>query len=149
MPIVIAGRKVLLFKSNFHLARDDKSMPVLDMFKQVIQQTSADLVITTGTAGAIGSKLQLGDVVVANGSRFKLDGSFKSAPFNGKSYSSQYAPKPAGALKIVNGQLVKPNATQLIEDFTDPTYRRDADGLFARGYGSGRRTYRDCDDRRI
>lgn len=113
MPVLIGGRKVLLFKSNFHLARDDKSVPVIDMFKQIIQQTGARLVITTGTAGAIGSKLELGDVVVANHASFKLDGAFKSAPYNGRTFTSPYAPIPGGRMKVVNDKLVQPNANQL------------------------------------
>lgn len=114
MPILIGGRKVLLFKSNFHLAYDDKSMPVKDMFKQVISQTEARLVITSGTAGAIGSKLKLGDVVIANSARFHCGRAFKSAPFNGKQFTSSYAkPSQETALKQVNSKLVEANAKSL------------------------------------
>jgi nucleoside phosphorylase len=114
MPIKIGTRKVLLFKSNFHLARDDKSMPVKDMFKQVIQQSGAHLAITSGTAGAIGPKLLLGDVMVANAARFKCDGTFAHAPFNGKTYKSTYTLSQDRHLKIVNDKLVKPNADRLM-----------------------------------
>ena len=113
MPILLKGRKVLLFKSNFHLARDDKSMPVKDMFKQVIQQTGARLVITTGTAGAIGSKLQLGDAVIATSARFHCGRNFKNAPFNGKTYDGGYDPVLGNLLKTVNDKLVEVNAGQL------------------------------------
>jgi hypothetical protein len=113
MPVLIDGRRVLLFKSNFHLARDDMSMPVKDMFKQVLQQTGAKLAITSGTAGAVGARLELGDVVVANQARFHCGLHFKSAPFNGKSYSSAFTPPTGGWLKTVNATLVQPNAAQL------------------------------------
>jgi nucleoside phosphorylase len=113
MPVIIGGRKVLLFKSNFHLARDDLSLPVKDMFRQVLEQTGARLAITTGTAGAIGSKLQLGDVVVTNRALFKLDGAFKSAPFNGKSYEGRYVPRATETVDLVNQKLVVPNAAVL------------------------------------
>jgi nucleoside phosphorylase len=114
MPILLGNRKVLLFKSNFHLARDDKSMPVKDMFKQVIEQTGAKLIITSGTAGAIGPKLFLGDVMVADSAMFKLDGTFKDTPFNGKTYTSGYNTPTDKHLAIVNSRLVKPNASQLV-----------------------------------
>lgn len=117
-PILIAGRKVLLFKSNFHLARDNASMPVKDMFEQVIEQTQAKLVITSGTAGAIGSKLILGDVVVANTARFKLDGTFKSAPFNNQSYTSNYVVPTNGQLAGA-GALIAPNAPQVKQASAD------------------------------
>ncbi|KAK43531.1 hypothetical protein BG58_32010 [Caballeronia jiangsuensis] len=113
MPVVIGGRKVLLFKSNFHLARDDLSLPVRDMFRQVLEQTGARLAITTGTAGAIGPKLQLGDVVVTNRALFKLDGAFRSAPFNGKSYEGRYVPRATEMVDLVNRKLVVPNAVVL------------------------------------
>jgi nucleoside phosphorylase len=113
VPILIDGRKVLLFKSNFHLARDGKSMPVKDMFKQVIQQTGAKLVITSGTAGAIGSTLQLGDVVIANTAVFDLMKSFKSVPFNGERVSRKYQPSSETSLKVVNKALIEANAGQL------------------------------------
>jgi len=108
MPILIGGRKVLLFKSNFHLARDNASMPVKDMFKQVIEQTQAKLVITSGTAGAIGTKLILGDVVIANTARFKLDGTFKSIPANNQSFSSGYVVPTNGQLAGISS-LISPN----------------------------------------
>src|SRR5258708_30322058 len=108
MPILISGRKVLLFKSNFHLARDNASMPVKDMFKQVIEQTQAKLVITSGTAGAIGTKLILGDVVIANTARFKLDGTFKSIPANNQSFSSGYVVPTNGQLAGISS-LISPN----------------------------------------
>jgi nucleoside phosphorylase len=113
MPIRIGGKKVLLFKSNFHLARDDRSMPVKDMFVQIIEQTEAQLVITTGTAGAIGPKLKLGDVVIANTARFHCGRAFKKMPFNGKSFSSGYKPSETTHLQMVNSKLVAPNAVQL------------------------------------
>jgi CheY-like chemotaxis protein len=64
----------------------------------VIEQTRPKLVITSGTAGGIGSKLELGDVVVANTALFKCDGTFKNAPFNGKTFSSKYVVPTNGHL---------------------------------------------------
>ena len=129
MPILIGSRKVLLFKSNFHLARDNASMPVKDMFKQVIEQTEARLVITSGTAGAIGSKLELGDVVVANTACFKLDKTFKKVPFNGKSFTSGYTVPSSGQLGNLSS-LIASN-TPAIEKAHDEY--PDAVKKFARG----------------
>jgi nucleoside phosphorylase len=112
IPVLIGGRKVLLIKSNFHLARDNASMPVKDMFKQVIEQTEAKLVITSGTAGGIGSKVILGDVVIANTARFKLDKSFKNTPFNNKTYSSSYTVPTKGQLASM-AKLIASNSAQI------------------------------------
>jgi hypothetical protein len=112
MPILIAGRKVLLFKSNFHLARDNASMPVKDMFQQVIEQTQPRLVITSGTAGGIGSRVLLGDVVIANTALFKLDKNFKNAPFNGTTVTSDYAVPANGQLTSLP-PLIGKNVAQI------------------------------------
>ena len=112
MPIIIGGRRVLLFKSNFHLARDNASMPVKDMFKQVIEQTQPKLVITSGTAGAVGSKLVLGDVVIANTARFKLDKTFVKSPFNNQSFSSDYVVPTTGYLDGIS-KLIALNSTRV------------------------------------
>jgi len=118
MPILITGRKVLLFKSNFHLARDNASMPVKDMFKQVIEQTQAKFVITSGTAGAIGPELILGDVMVANTARFKLDKTFKRSPFNNHSYTSGYDVPTNGQLAGI-GKLIAANAPSIKQANTE------------------------------
>lgn len=136
LPIRTAGgQRVLLFKSNFHLARDDKSMPVKDMFKQVIEQTRAKLVITTGTAGPIGSKLQLGDVVVARQARFHCGRMFKNAPFNkakSKPYSSNHQVSKNDHLKIVNESLVQANGARIWEEYQSLIERYPSDSLRGR-----------------
>lgn len=117
MPILIGGRKVLLFKSNFHLARDNASMPVKDMFEQVIEQTQAKLVITSGTAGGIGPKVALGDVVIANTARFKLDGTFKNSPFNNQTYTCDYTVPVNGQLSRI-ASLIAANAAPVKQAHT-------------------------------
>jgi len=112
IPITIGGRKVLLMKSNFHMARDNASMPVKDMLKQVIEQVQPKLVITSGTSGAIGSKFILGDVMATNAARFKLDGTFKNAPFNGKTFTSDYTIPPNGQLARM-GKMITPNVSNI------------------------------------
>jgi nucleoside phosphorylase len=82
------------------------------MFKQVIEQTQAKLVITSGTAGAIGTKLLLGDVVVANTTRFKLDGTFKNIAANNQTFTSGYVVPTNGQLAGI-GNLIAPNAATI------------------------------------
>lgn len=97
-------------------ALDDSFRTDPYMFKQVILQTHARLVITSGTAGAIGTKLKLGDVAIARTARFKCDGTFKRAPFNGKSYTSDYTLADHAHLDIVNRELIAVNAGQLKDE---------------------------------
>lgn len=83
-----AGKDVICYKSELHLGQDGPGFPLKDLFKQLIEETKAKLVITTGTAGAIGPHVQLGDVIVANHCLFHCKRTFGSAPFNGKTYTS-------------------------------------------------------------
>ena len=82
----IGKKKVLCFKSELHMARDGKQMPVKDLWKQLIKEVNPKLVITTGTAGGIGKGIQLGDVVVTQTFRFDCNRIFKSDPFHDAVY---------------------------------------------------------------
>jgi nucleoside phosphorylase len=111
----IGGQKVLCFKSSLHLARDTKEMPVKDLFKQIAKETGAKLIITTGTAGAIGSRFVLGDAVIATKARFDLMGMFKSEPFNNQTFTSTYK-LPSGLAKqmaLANSKLIPANVSHL------------------------------------
>jgi len=106
------GKRVVCFKSDLHLARDTEKMPVKKLFQQLIQETRAKLVVTTGTAGAIGGKLQLGDVVVATSCTFHCEGMFKNQPFNGKTFTSD-TPMAAREFQLANDTLLPANASRL------------------------------------
>src|SRR6476646_9523548 len=54
-PISIGEKSVLCFKSDLHMDTDGPKLPIRDLWKQIIQEVKPKLVITTGTAGAIGS----------------------------------------------------------------------------------------------
>jgi hypothetical protein len=85
-PTRIAGKSVLCFKSDLHLSQDGPDMPIALLWKQLIAEVKPKLVITTGTAGGIGSKIELGDVVVAQAVRFDCTREFKSKPFHNAVY---------------------------------------------------------------
>jgi uncharacterized protein YjbI with pentapeptide repeats len=65
-PIRIGTKRVILFKSDLHFVQDGPKLPLLRLFQNLIYETGAKLVITTGTAGVIGRGLSVGDVVVAS-----------------------------------------------------------------------------------
>jgi len=77
----IAGKRVALFKSDLHLATDAASMPVRQLWVQLVQAVGPSLVVTTGTAGGIGADTQLGDVCVTNGAKFNCQQEFKLEAF--------------------------------------------------------------------
>jgi hypothetical protein len=69
--VQLAGLRVLLFKSELHLNQDGvktgagtATLPVKDLFTQIIAETGTPYVFTIGTAGSVFDNFQLGDVVV-------------------------------------------------------------------------------------
>jgi nucleoside phosphorylase len=68
----IGSHKVLCFRSNLHVQTDGPKMPVIKLCKQLIAEVQPHTIITTGTGGAIGKEIKLGDVVVAGSARFKF-----------------------------------------------------------------------------
>ena len=85
-PTTIAGKRVLCFKSELHFSQDGPKMPIAKLWSQLIQEVKPKLVITTGTAGGIGSAIELGDVVAAQAVRFDCTKAFKSQPFHSSVY---------------------------------------------------------------
>lgn len=103
MPVTIGPQAVLCMKSELHLnqdgisEKDDKghttglaTLPVKDLFKQIIAETRCSLILTIGTAGSVFDQFGLGDVVVTRAARFRCKQEFRKEPFNGKKYSSDW-----------------------------------------------------------
>ncbi|RXH12475.1 hypothetical protein [Bradyrhizobium guangzhouense] len=123
-PIKLAGKKVICIKSGLHLDHDTYNpgqpaparLPMLDLWKQMIAETGAQFIVTTGTGGAIGANVLLGDVVVAKETVFDCTRQFVQKPFAKASYPTtalpaSFAPPPAAMLKI-NAALVAESGDQ-------------------------------------
>jgi len=108
----IGSKHVLCMKSDLHLSQDGPHLPVRDLWKQVIHETGAKLVVTTGTAGGIGAETQLGDVIVTPHVRFDCQREFESQPFAQAAYASTHA-VPDSLFQTATQQLMPVNATQL------------------------------------
>ena len=111
-PTDIGNNKVLCFKSELHLSQDGPKLPVQDLWRQIIQETQPKLVVTTGTAGGIGSAVKLGDVVVGRKVRFHCNRTFKNAPFNNVEYQNETAP-PTSYFELSTKNLIPINANHL------------------------------------
>lgn len=108
----IGSKTVLCFKSELHLARDGSKLPVKDLWLQLISEVKPKVVITTGTAGAIGKNILLGDVVVSRNVRFDCNRTFKNQPFNNKIYTST-GPISSKYFSVANSKLMTVNADRL------------------------------------
>lgn len=93
----INSKKILCFKSELHLNQDGMkitdgtaTLPVKDLFKQILQETEAKHIFTTGTCGATNQRHGLGDVVATKSAKFKLEFEFRNEPFNHKIFKSNW-----------------------------------------------------------
>lgn len=95
----IGAKQVLCFKSELHLNQDgifdfvrpgEASLPVKDMFAQLIAEVQPEVVLTVGTSGGVFDDHDLGDVAVTRGAKFRLKSEFKNAPYAGEAYRSDW-----------------------------------------------------------
>jgi hypothetical protein len=89
--------EVLCMKSELHLNQDGiktgegtATLPVKDLFAQVISEVQPDVVLTVGTAGSTFANFQLGDVVITRGAKFRLSMEFRNEAFNGQTFTSEW-----------------------------------------------------------
>ena len=111
LPCTIGTARVLLFKSGLHLAYDGPATPVRRLTVEIAQAVQPKVMITTGTGGAIGADVLLGDVVVAAHTRFDCTTQFKKQPWAQASY--QTSALPAGALSAITPDLTRVNASRI------------------------------------
>jgi hypothetical protein len=134
-PTKIGNKKVLCFKSELHMNQDGigtgdgtATLPVKDLFHQMIAEVKPKLVITVGTAGATFQDHELGDVMITRSAKFRCDREFKKENFNGKEYRCEDFTIPTGQFAAARAML-KEHAKELIEpDFGPPTKRYKFDG---------------------
>lgn len=111
----IAGKSVVVFKSDSHMSQDGPELPNIDIWRQIVLEVQPKLVITTGTAGGIGKQFEVGDVVVAPIVRFDCISKFKKKPFHDAHYSTI---APNRKFFATAKKLFKANACRLPPDNT-------------------------------
>jgi len=78
--VKIGPKTVVLFKSELHPKEDGTQLPFIGVIQQLVSELNPTLVISTGTAGAIGSAIQCGDVAIASSARFHLADHYPAYP---------------------------------------------------------------------
>jgi nucleoside phosphorylase len=128
-PTKVGGLQVLGVKSELHLNQDGiaagpgrATLPVRDLFTQLIEEVQPQLVLTIGTAGGVYADHGLGDVVVTRAAKFRLADEFADEPFNHQTYRSQWD-LPTSQLAAAQ-QLMASVRDRLVEPgFGPPTKR--------------------------
>jgi len=114
----IAGKTVVVFKSDSHMSQDGPKLPNIDVWAQIISEVRPKLVITTGTAGGIGADVEVGDVVVSPVVRFDCTQRFKNFKFDGALIANDVFKSDALSALKVAPDLLAANAGQLPKDNT-------------------------------
>jgi hypothetical protein len=120
----IGSKRAVVFKSESHLSQDTKELPAqcetlpnYDVWQQIIDEVQPALVITTGTAGGIGTWGEVGDVVVSSVVRFDCINWLKGAPCHDAVYANS---APTNTFFPTAETLFAANAAQLPQDNTRP-----------------------------
>jgi hypothetical protein len=117
-PCQIGTAKVLLFKSGLHLAYDGPATPVKKLMTEIALAVSPKVFITTGTAGAIGANVLLGDVIAGGSVRFDCTTQFKNEPWHDAAFTP--SPLPPGALSAMTPALLQHNASRVPNSRSTP-----------------------------
>ena len=130
-PTVIGGKSVLCLKSELHLNQDGvktgdgtATLPVADLFRQIIDEVQPKLVITTGTAGATYAEHDLGDVMITRAAKFRCQQEFRNEPFANALYTCDF---DLSLERFDDAKkLLAAHASHLTEpDFAPPTTKYD------------------------
>ncbi len=92
--VTVDGKTVVLFKPELHPSEDGNKLPVIGLINQIAGEVNPSLLLTTGTAGAIGSYLEAADVVITNQARFYLTSPASYAAYPGITNSVQLTAPP-------------------------------------------------------
>lgn len=93
--VEVNGLRVLLVKSEMHLAQDGTGLPLKQFVHQLCDEASPGLVLSIGTAGGVRSEDALGTALVTNQAYFHLLKEFASSAFNHSTVQSEWQPKTA------------------------------------------------------
>jgi hypothetical protein len=76
----IGNQKVAVFKTELHAKVNGNKLPIIPVIQQLVTEVSPSLVLSTGTAGGMGSVVMCGDVVVTSSARFRVDTTYPTYP---------------------------------------------------------------------
>jgi nucleoside phosphorylase len=122
----IKNKTVLCFKSELHMSTDGIELPVQKLWQQIIPESAAGTVITTGTAGGIGTNANLGDVAISGKVRFDCTKTFKKQPFAQEAFVAK-TPLRIPKNTAVTKALLAANRNQLPVDSPAPAFFDDTD----------------------
>jgi hypothetical protein len=136
-PTRIGNTSVICFKSELHLNQDGvetgdgtATLPVKELFAQIIEEAQPKLILTVGTSGGVAGEHDLGDVVVTRAAKFRLTDEFRNEAFNNQTYTSDWTIPTQFFDKAE--ELMARYADRLVEPEFGPPTKRYGDGPLLR-----------------
>jgi hypothetical protein len=78
--MTVGNVRVVLYKTELHPKADGTGLPFVGVIKQLVAELAPKLVLSTGTAGAIGGNLNFGDVAITSSARFHTRDHYPTFP---------------------------------------------------------------------
>lgn len=134
----VGDKEVLCVKSELHLNQDGiptgegtATLPVGDLFRQILDEARPELIVTVGTSGGVALEQSLGDVAVTRGAKFRCQSEFREEAWNGRTFTSDWE-IPTGWFPHAE-ELMGRYASELVEPaFGPPTKRYPFEGPLLR-----------------
>ncbi len=76
----VGKTKVAFFKNELHPKANGLKLPFVTLIKQLVSELRPKLVVSTGTAGGIGSHINCGDVAICDAARFHVRSTYPTFP---------------------------------------------------------------------
>jgi len=111
--VTIGTQTVVLFKSELHPKQNGPQLPFVPVIQQLVSELKPALVISTGTAGAIGGTLNCGDVAITRSARFKCEVTYPNDPAINAMSADGAALTNAVAINTAQIAYAAANLTQL------------------------------------
>jgi Phosphorylase superfamily len=111
--VKIGATNVVLFKSELHPKQNGVKLPFVPVIQQLVTELKPSLVLSTGTAGAIGSHVQCGDVVITTAARFHVQDTYPTFPQINALSSGDSQLTNTVALKTTHLNFAAANLTKL------------------------------------
>jgi hypothetical protein len=99
-PMQIGNKQVVLYKTELHPKNDGNKVPFIPVIKQIVSELAPKLVITTGTAGAVGATLKCGDVVITDTTGLHCRDTYATIPDLNNFTNNDTAIKSKGAVTV-------------------------------------------------
>jgi hypothetical protein len=78
--VQIGDQKVVIYKTELHAKVNGNKLAIIPVIQQLVTELRPSLVLSTGTAGAMGSVLNCGDVAVTSSARFRVNTQYPTYP---------------------------------------------------------------------